>query len=632
MSGSKEIYVRRRLEVIVGLISIGFLILVIRAVDLQWYQADKLQQRAEKQRQRQFAVAAPRGAIKDARGRMLAESIEVPSISAIADEVPSDRVGDLAKAIGMDSARLKRKLVGQHGFTWLARQVDPAKAKRVMALQIPGVRQEMEWRRYHPLGPETGHLLGFVGVDGHGLEGLEYSLDHRLSGRQGRELVIRDARGHALPGGVWLQKPRPGKAAQLYVDATIQSLAYAALVEGVKRQGAKGGSIVVMRPRDGAVLAMANWPSYNPNNFGKFKPSEWRNRAVTDMLEPGSALKPFTIAAALESGHWRTSSRVFCEKGRFRVADYVIHDDHPEGWLNLTGILAKSSNIGAAKLATDIGPKAMYRMFSAVGLGRKTGIGLSGESPGMLLPSNRWGPVETATIAFGQGVAVTPLQLATAFCVLANGGMRVHPKLVKGASVRPPKRVMPEYIADTVRRMLEKAASPDGTGALAVPAGYPVAGKTGTAQKPDGHGGYAKGQFTAVFAGMVPADHPRLVIAVTVDRPQKSIYGGVVAAPIFRNVASAVLPYLGLPPEDSQPSPAWHALQVADHVSGSDGSAAPAGTVPTLFGKSLREVRNMLASRGYQLHVHGSGWVAKQSPSPLSKMPEGGAVEVWLDD
>lgn len=629
MSASNDIYIRRRLEVVVGLLAVAFVVLAIRAVDLQWYQAGELHDKAERQRQRQFAIAAPRGPIRDAKGRILAESIEVPSISAIADEVPEARFADLAGALNMRLARVKRKLAGQHGFTWLARQIDPALARRVMALHIPGVRQEMEWRRYQPLGPETGHLLGFVGVDGHGLEGMEYSLDDRLSGRKGRQLVLRDARGHTLPGGVWLQQPKPGSSVRLYVDATIQSLAYAALIEGIKQQHAKSGSIVVMRPKDGAVLAMANWPSYNPNNFRKFNPGEWRNRAVTDMLEPGSALKPFTIAAALESGHWRTNSRIFCENGKFRVADYVIHDDHPEGWLDLTGVLAKSSNIGAAKLATDIGPKAMYRMFSEVGLGHKTGIDLSGESPGLLLPSERWGPVETATIAFGQGVAVTPLQLATAFCILANGGMHVEPKLVQGGSVHSPERVMPQYIADTVRSMLEKAASPDGTGALAVPAGYSVAGKTGTAQMPDGHGGYAKGQFTAVFSGMVPADHPRLVIVVTVDQPEKSIYGGVVAAPIFRNVASAVLPYLGVAPEE-QPSSPWQSFAVADHGTGAD--EAPAGTVPSLFGKSLREARHMLASRSYELHVHGSGWVARQSPSPFSKLPEGRAVEVWLDD
>ncbi len=624
-----DIYVRRRIEAITGILALGFALLAIRAVDLQWFQASKLQQLAGKQRQREFSVPAARGSIVDIHGRVLAKSIRVPSISAIANEVPHDRIGELAKALGIRESGLVRRLHGRRGFVWLARQIRPEVAKRVMALNISGVRQQMEWRRYNPLGPATGHLLGFVGVDGHGLEGLEYSLDARLAGSPGRMQVRRDARGVSLPGGVWLAPPRAGRSVSLYLDATIQSLAYAALAEGVRIQGAKGGSVVVMRPGDGAVLAMVSWPGFNPNKFHHYHPDKWRNRAITDMFEPGSVLKPFTIAAALETGRWRRTSLLFCEEGHFRVADYVIHDDHPNGWLSMTNILARSSNICAAKLALDTGPKRLHHMLKEVGLGSRTGIGISGESPGILLPAKRWGPVETATIAFGQGVAVTSLQLAAAFSVLANGGLHVSPKIIRDHAYKASYRAMPGNIAHSVMQMLVHAASPEGTGALAVPAGYLVAGKTGTAQRPDGHGGYAKGKFTAVFVGAIPATHPKLVIAVMVDEPRKSIYGGKVAAPIFRNIAAAALPYLGVPPRE--PAHHWQSVAVAIHDS-SESRTGAEGALPSLYGLSLREVRKLAFRSGYQLRVHGSGWVMRQKPVALSQIDAGSVLEVWLGD
>jgi len=627
MKATSDIYVRRRIEAITGLMALGFALLAIRAVDLQWLQADKLQQLAENQRQREFSISAPRGPILDTQGRVLAESIQVPSISAIANEVPQGRIANLAKALGMQKSRLTQRLRGRHGFTWLARQISPDTAKTVMALNISGVRQEMEWRRYNPLGPATGHLLGFVGVDGRGLEGLEHSMDTQLAGLPGRMQVRRDARGISLPGGAWLTQPRMGRQVSLYLDATIQSLAYAALAEGVRIQDAKGGSVVVMRPGDGAVLAMVSWPGFNPNDFHRYRPSQWRNRAVTDVFEPGSVLKPFAMAAALETGRWRKQSRIFCENGHFRVANYVIHDDHSEGWLDMTGVLARSSNICAAKLALDVGPERLHHILEKVGLGSRTGIGLSGESPGILPPAKRWGPVETATIAFGQGVAITPLQLATAFSVLVNDGMHVSPRIIRGRAHDESYRAMPKKIARTVMRMLVHAASPEGTGALAVPAGYRVAGKTGTAQKPDGHGRYAKEKFTAVFVGAVPADDPQLIIAVMVDEPQKSIYGGKVAAPIFRHIAAAALPYLGVSPHRTIHD--WRSMTVAAH----DSSGPETGdALPSLYRRSLREVRKLASASGYQLHVHGSGWVIRQKPVALSHMDPDAVLEVWLDD
>ncbi|MDQ7010235.1 MAG: penicillin-binding transpeptidase domain-containing protein [Mariprofundaceae bacterium] len=626
MKNRESIFIRRRLEAVAACLALGIALLAIRAVDLQWLQADKLTNMAEKQRYRQFTVIAPRGTITDTKGRILAESIEVPSIAAIASEVPQKDMKKLARALKMPLARLRQKLEGRKGFVWLARQVSPETAERIMALNVPGVRQETEWRRYQPLGPQTGHLLGFVGVDGHGLEGLEHSLDRHLAGNAGTRLVQRDARGRSLPGGIWLRKPVIGQSVRLTLDASIQSMAYTALADGIRRQNAKGGSVVVIRPQDGAILAMASWPGFNPNNFGKFRPDEWRNRAATDVFEPGSALKPFTVAAALASGKWQPDSRVYCEKGQWHVAGHIIHDDHPEAWLDMPGLLAKSSNIGAAKLALDVGAKRMHRMLSEIGLGRRSNIGLSGESPGILPPIQRWGPIETANIAFGQGVAVTPLQLATAFCILANGGLYIHPKLIDGDNHQPVRRVLPEQVARQVMLMLEYATSPEGTGRHAVPAGYRVAGKTGTAQKADANGSYASDRFTAVFAGAVPADNPRLVIVVVVDEPQGSIYGGQVAAPIFRHIAESALPYLGVLPQIKKDAPQWKAMPIVA------GTEIPATAGGSLYGLSLREVRRVAAVHGYRLRTHGSGWVVRQSPRTLHNLMAKDIVEVWLDE
>jgi len=618
------VFVRRRIEAIAGLLVLGLLMLIVRAVDLQWVQADSLSAKAEKQRYREYTMMAPRGPILDQKGRTLAESVEIPSIAAMADEVPAERIRELARALGLPVKKVRHKLRKRKGFVWLVRQVPPSVAEQVMALNIPGVREEQEWRRYQPLGPQTGHLLGFVGVDGRGLEGVERTWNASLTGESGLRQVRRDARGHSLPDSSWIRKPVPGKAMKLTLDATIQSLAYAALAEGVREQRAKGGSVVVMRPQDGAILAMANWPGYNPNNYRRFHPGEWRNRAITDVFEPGSTMKPFTIAAALESGRWQPDSRIFCENGSMRVADYTIHDDHKAGWLDITGVLVHSSNIGAAKLAMDVGSRALYDTLSKAGFGSRSGTGLSGESPGIVLPPERWGPVETANIAFGQGIAVTPLQLATAFSVLANEGKYVAPVLFADQlGGQAPRRVMQAKIARQVVQMLEFATGDDGTGSKAVPIGYRVGGKTGTAQKPNARGGYSKGKYNAVFAGLAPVNDPQLVIVVVVDEPKKSIYGGQVAAPVFRHIAESVLPYLGVSAQIEDET-AWRTMQIAD--------IQPEIEAGSVAGMSMREVRRFAAARGLRLYVHGSGWAKRQQPTSANALEQGDMLEVWLGE
>lgn len=627
MHKQQDIHTRRRMEVVVGLMAMGLAMLLIRAVDLHILQGDELKARASQQHFHQYTVAAPRGAILDRQGRILSKSVEVPSIGALVSEIPKKDLKPLAKALEIPLSKLQRKIKNRKGFTWLARQVSPTIAARVAALNIPGVRQESEWRRYHPLGPETGHLLGFVGIDGHGLEGVERSMDQRLQGQAGIRLVQRDARGHSLPGGVWLKKPHMGDALKLTIDSNIQSIAYAALTEGIHSQHAKGGSVVVMNPQNGDLLAMVSWPGFNPNNFTHYKPSQWRNRAITDIFEPGSTMKPFTIATALDSKKWQENSLVFCENGSFQVADYTIHDDHSEGWLNLTGVIAKSSNIGAAKIALNIGAEQLGNHLLSLGFGHRTGIGLGGESAGMFTPPRKWGVVETANIAFGQGIATTPLQLAAAFSVLANHGVKLTPRLILSDEKSQGEQIFSTKTTQAVTQMLIAATGENGTGKRAVPAGYHVAGKTGTAQKANSHGSYAKDKFTAVFAGFAPAEDPKIVIVVVIDEPQKSIYGGTVAAPIFRNIAATTLPYLGSLPEMLPPTN-WNVQQVS-----ATPSVTPlSGVTPRLIGLSLRQAFQQAEQQNYALRSHGSGWVARQSPQPLTALSAGSDIEVWLHE
>ncbi len=614
---------QRRFEAVIGLVALGFGLMVIRAVDLQWLQSDRLAAEAENQRVRQYTVSAPRGPILDRSGRVLSESVEVPSIAALAADIQEKDLPRLAQALDMPLEALKKRIAKRQGFVWLKRRVTPQVAKAVQALNVSGVRIEKEWRRYHPFGPETGHLLGFVGADNHGLEGLERAFDQRLAGKPGRVQLRKAANGFHLPGSVWLQKPEMGQPLQLNLDVRVQSIAYAALAEGIAKTGAKGGSVVVMNPQNGHVLAMTSWPGFNPNNFGKYRPQDWRNRVVTDVFEPGSVLKPFTVAAALSTGQWSMDSLIYCENGKFTIADKTIKDDHPEGWIDLRKLLVVSSNIGAAKLALDIGKENLDRILEDVGFHRKTGIGLGGESAGILPPVERWGPVETANIAFGQGVAVTAIQLVSAFAVFANGGVYYPPQLVKEDEPVQGRRVLSEQVAADVLSMLSDVTKAGGTGTRAVPAGYTVAGKTGTAQKPNGKGGYSKDKFTAVFAGAIPADHPALVIVVALDEPQSSIYGGATAAPIFKQIAATALPILGVAPNVPQQQNTWQ-IQHTSHISAPD--------THSLYGMSLREVRRFSAQKGIALRVHGQGWVSKSEPATLQGLQAGDMLEVWLDE
>jgi len=535
----------------------------------------------------------------------------------------------LADVLGLSLETLNKRIGKRRGFVWLSRKVTPTIAQRVESLNLAGVRIEKEWRRYHPFGPETGHLIGFVGTDNHGLEGLERVFNESLSGESGKIQLQRAANGYSLPGSTWLKEPVEGKKLVLNLDVGVQSIAYAALANGIKKTGAKGGSVVVMNPHNGAVLAMTSWPGFNPNSFSQYRAKDWRNRVVTDVFEPGSVLKPFTVAAALSTGRWTMDSLIYCEDGRFEIAGKTIKDDHPEGWIDLRKLLVVSSNIGAAKLALDVGKEDLNRVLVDVGFRSKTGIGLGGESAGILPPLTSWGPMETANIAFGQGIAVTAIQLASAFSVFANGGKYYVPQLVQERSPSG-HQVLSKQVAGEVFSMLSDATKMGGTGTKAVPAGYTVAGKTGTAQKPDGTGGYSKDKFTAVFAGIVPVESPELVIVVVLDEPTSSIYGGSTAAPIFRQIAATALPVLGVAPtvqaEYLQTVSDWQ-VKPASFESGGFNQ-----DVHSLYGLSLREVRKFALAHDVELKLHGNGWVSRSNPMLMSSLQAGDKLEVWLHE
>ncbi|MDX8393221.1 MAG: penicillin-binding transpeptidase domain-containing protein [Mariprofundales bacterium] len=644
-------FVQRRALVLLSLVLLFFSLLIVRVVDLHWMQANVLGTDADIQRQKAFTFVAPRGEIIDSNGYILAHSVQVPSLAAYGSQIDEEHIPALAVALAITPAILRRRLqrVGA-GFVWLSRQMTPQQAKAVTDLKITkGLVWKNEWKRYQPLGPVAGHILGFVGIDGQGLEGMEYALDNVLQPRKRRMTFNTDARRQILPGGALsdsqaLSHNKSTNSATnmndvarvaLTIDSNIQNIAYSALANAVRKHKAIGGSVVVLRPRDGAVLALANWPGFNPNNYRNYNPSQWRNRALTDVYEPGSVLKPFTIAAAMQlSDHWQADSMLFCENGNMQVADYPIRDVHARGWLDIRHVLAKSSNIGAAKLAIDIGALPLRNMLWDLGFGHRSKIGMPGEVAGILPPIKQWGPVETATIAFGQGIAVTSLQLASAYGALANGGFAIQPRLLADAPIQS-QRVLAVEVSQQVLSMLELAVSDEGTGKRARLDGYRVGGKTGTAQKPDNTGGYAQDRFVATFAGVAPIDNPKLVIVVMIDEPQDMIYGGQVAAPVFQKIAANTLPYLGVTPTQSQTPQQWHAVQVISSPKQTHlYKASSNNSVHSLYGMSLREVGKDAAKEGYTLKTHGRGWVVRQSVKLIKTVNNANDtnVEVWLHE
>ncbi|HEX2254530.1 MAG TPA: penicillin-binding protein 2 [Thermoanaerobaculia bacterium] len=556
---------KSRLVVLVAVVllwsvAIGWRLYALQVTDHAAYRA-----KAERQQRADVELEPPRGTIYDARGRELAVSAEVDSAWAdprqIAD--PAAAAAALTAAarahgLSLDRADLERRLGEDRGFVWVARQLDRPQAAALAALELPGLGFVKEHKRYYPMGPLAAQVLGYAGIDQRGLAGLEHVHDELVAGEEGRRVLLRDAhRGTALALAVLGAEPRPGASLRLTLDAAVQHIAERELARAVREANAAGGSVVLLDPATGAVLAMASYPTFDLNRFPESPESAWRNRPVMDAYEPGSTFKIFTAAAALAANRLDPSDEMDCEMGAIRLAGVRIRDHKPFGVLTLRDVIARSSNVGAIKTGLAAGEERLYAMIRAFGFGRPTGIDLPAESSGVLAPLEAWHPITKAYVSFGQGLAVTPLQMAAAYGAIANGGTLWRPYVV--AAVEEPDgsvhRTVPEVVgrpvteatARELERMLEAVVS-EGTGRAAAIAGFPVAGKTGTAQKAVGRG-YSATQFVAGFTGFAPARRPLVVGAVAIDEPWPRYHGGEVAAPAFARIVEPVLLYLGSAPE-----------------------------------------------------------------------------------
>ncbi|MEW6611308.1 MAG: peptidoglycan D,D-transpeptidase FtsI family protein [Pseudomonadota bacterium] len=545
-----------RAWVTLGLIFLAFVYMGWRAFDLQVFQAGFLREQGAQRYLREVPMPTLRGAIHDRNGEPLALSTPMRSIWVNPKEFrrSRERWPELARVLGMNPAKLARLVRNDHAtFVYIKRQIPPSLAEQVAQLDIPGVYALKESRRYYPTGEVTGHLLGFTNVDDHGLEGIELAYNDWLQGQPGKMLAIRDNIGRRVTNLAMLQPVKPGRELTLSIDKRIQYLTYRELKAAVQKFQAKSASAVVMDVRTGEILAMASQQGFNPNNRAGSTPKDWRNRAIADAYEPGSTIKPFTVAAALEAGVIRPNSTFNCGYKYYPVGNARIRDDHPHGVLDVSQIILYSSNIGAAQIALKTPPEKFYEMLSGAGFGQLSGSGLPSESPGSLPAYQGWGLVERATLAFGYGLSANALQLAGAYAAIANGGIYLRPTLFRvadPASVRG-QRIMKEQTAAVLRQMLEGVISPEGTGTLAGIPGYRVAGKTGTAHKAS-RGGYAN-NYVASFVGFAPASDPRLVMAVMVNEPKGQYYGGLVAAPVFRQVMAGSLRLLNVSPDAAAP-------------------------------------------------------------------------------
>jgi len=527
--------------------------LAARAVQLQVFNRDFLNEQADTRHLRTEKISAHRGTITDRNGEPLAISTPVDSIWANPRElaVAVDEVPQLARALDMDSELLMRRITRSMDkeFLYLKRHLSPEQAHRVLALSLPGVNVMREYRRYYPAGEVTGHLVGFTNVDDEGQEGLELAFNHWLAGESGAKRVLKDRLGRSVENVASIRPPSPGKDLRTSIDLRLQYLAYRTLKSAIRDFDANSGSIVILDIATGEVLAMVNQPAYNPNDRSQYSAERYRNRAITDIFEPGSSIKPLVVAAALESGDYRPSSLVDTAPGYVNVGAKRIADSRNLGRVSLTTVLARSSNVGITKVAMSLEPDQLWQTMTRFGLGSLTASGFPGESAGLLTHFNHWRPINQATLAYGYGLSVTPLQLAQAYAALGAGGTIRPVSLI--ALNEPPEgeRILSRDTAAEVRRMMEEVVRPGGTGTKAAVTGYRVAGKTGTAWKFTA-GGYSEDRYLSFFAGVAPASDPRLAAVVVIDEPHGELYyGSDVAAPVFGEVMSESLRLLAIPPD-----------------------------------------------------------------------------------
>jgi cell division protein FtsI (penicillin-binding protein 3) len=537
----------RRRVLLLGVLS-GFVVLLGRSVYLQAIHTNFLQQEGDARYSRTLKLPAHRGMITDRHGEPLAISTPVESIWASPPdvEIDAEKLKKLSALLGVKQADLQEKLSKDRSFVYLKRRLPPPDAAKVMQLGIPGIFMQREYRRYYPAAEVTAHIVGFTGIEDKGQEGMELVFQNWLAGKPGSRHVLKDRSGHIIEDLEAVKVPQDGRDLALSIDRNIQYLAHRELARAVEQHKAKAGAIVVMDAKTGEVLAMANQPVYNPNNPVKIA-GKSRNRAIVDIFEPGSTLKPITAAAAIEAGLFTPDTHIETSPGYMRIGRATIHDAHPQGLLTVSQVIQKSSNVGSAKMALSMSPQQLWTVFNQMGFGTPANIGFPGEASGKLRPYKSWRPIEQATMSYGHGISLSLLQLARAYTVFANDGEIKPVSLLKLKEVPVGQQVFSPETARSVLSMLESVTQPGGTAPRAQVMGYRVAGKTGTAHKLEGKG-YAANRYVSSFVGMAPASNPRLIIAVMIDEPSNGqYYGGSVAAPVFSSVMSGALRQFAVP-------------------------------------------------------------------------------------
>ncbi len=542
------------------LVLMGFalllLTLLVRALYLQTFDHDFLVSEGAKRHIRTLTVPGGRGAILDRNGAPLALSAPVESVWAVPAELlgAPEQLPKLAKLLGLNPRGLQKHLEARadKSFLYLKRQMNPGDAARVLALGLPGVFTQREYRRYYPAGEAAAQLVGLTDIDMNGQEGLELALEPQLKGEDGSRRVIKDRVGRVVEDLEQYRQPQPGADVRLSIDLRLQHLAYRELKSAVIEQRAVGGVVVLLDPHSGEVLALASDPSFNPNRREAVEPAAMRQRAVTDLFEPGSTIKPLVVGAGLETGLYRPSSMIDTEHGRWRVGRLLVKDVHDYGVVDITTLLMKSSNVGAAKIGMQLGPQRLWQAYRRYGIGQPTGSGFPGEVQGVLRPAKQWGQLATATSSYGYGFSMNALQLARAYSALAADGLLPAVSLVKRGEQVPVERprALSAGTARELRHMLETVISSKGTARRAAVEGYRIAGKTGTVHKVAPGGGYLGRSYQSLFVGMVPADRPRLVAVIMIDEPNAGQhYGGAVAAPVFAKIMQGALRAMRVPPE-----------------------------------------------------------------------------------
>jgi cell division protein FtsI (penicillin-binding protein 3) len=645
-------WIRVRIRCTLSVFLLFFGVALWRAYDLQIVNGKRLKSLGERQAQGELSLLPVRGDIYSRNQEPLALTIDVDSVYAHPQKIghKKELAREVAPVLGLGSRALLKQLEAGNRFVWLKRHVTPHEKKRLLNLDLSAVHFTKENKRFYPNREIAAHVVGFAGLDCQGLEGIELHYDAALAGTPGFPAGQRDGRGRLIPlsGVEWLRSTK-GHSLILTIDEAIQYHVEEGLRKTVMAWKAKGGQAIVMVPRTGEVLALAAYPTFNPNEFGKYDPSAMRNRAITDCFEPGSTFKAFVAAAALEEGVATPGDLIFCENGSYQYGGKVIRDDvHEYGWLTFKQVIQYSSNIGASKIGQTLGKDSLYKYIRKFGFGERTGIDFPGEAQGLVRLPYGWSKIDGAAICFGQGVLVSPIQLAAAFSAIANGGLLMKPHLVKrivnddGAVIREfqpevRRQVLSKSTAATVTSILQEVTQEGGTGVEARLSGFSVAGKTGTAQKVDPFTGrYSSKHSVASFVGFLPAENPQLTILAIIDEPRGISYGGVVAAPLFRQIASQCVHSLGISPEARLKAelPKAESVQVASRPSARE-RAVPSQTdgadrMPDLSGLSIRQVIKEIQDLNLNLHISGSGRVRGQTPLPGTPLDEGDRCSVEL--